>query len=150
MDWHQQLWLGPDADAPTSEVTATITDGTLRYVWRYKGAEQQGVLTPAADGARWQDSWHQGSEVEARNVPAFGALVCVVDDYGPSDEPWHWRIGVCQRPDGTLVVQMTNITPWGEEARAVQMELPADQDPRIFLIFLCSIPASRNTPLIAR
>jgi hypothetical protein len=41
--------------------------------------------------------------------------------YGP-DRDWGWRIGLSLRaPTGELVLRMTNIAPWGEEARAVRM-----------------------------
>jgi hypothetical protein len=42
-------------------------------------------------------------------------------EYGP-DADWRWRIALTLRaPTDELVLQMTNIAPWGEEARAVRM-----------------------------
>jgi len=35
--------------------------------------------------------------------------------------PWGWRVAVAHRPSGELVLQMTNIKPWGEDGRAVRM-----------------------------
>ena len=41
---------------------------------------------------------------------------------------WGWRLRVCLRTMGPerLVLQMTNVTPWGEEARAVRMTCERD------------------------
>jgi len=52
-------------------------------------------------------------------VPGTRAVLCVEGSYM---ETWGWRIALCHRaPTGELVLQMTNIAPWGEEARAVRM-----------------------------
>ena len=43
-------------------------------------------------------------------------------EYQVGDEPnWVWCSILSKRPDGALVLQMTNIAPWGEEGRAVRM-----------------------------
>lgn len=34
---------------------------------------------------------------------------------------WGWQSKLSERPDGTLVLQMTNFAPWGEEGRAARM-----------------------------
>jgi len=42
--------------------------------------------------------------------------------YDVLDNPsWGWQSKLSERPDGCLILQMTNITPWGEEERAVRM-----------------------------
>ena len=47
-----------------------------------------------------------------------GLTICT---RGPQAE-WRWRIGLSVRePSGELVLQMTNVAPWGEETRAVRM-----------------------------
>ena len=52
-------------------------------------------------------------------VAAAGAAVLSA---GAGEGPdWGWRTSVAQRPSGELVLQMTNIAPWGERARAVRM-----------------------------
>ena len=52
-------------------------------------------------------------------MPSTWALATVQYTYM---ENWGWRINLCFRePTGELVLQMTNIAPWGEEARAVRM-----------------------------
>jgi hypothetical protein len=40
--------------------------------------------------------------------------------WGP-ERDWGWRIGLYLRPTDELALQMTVITPWGEEGRAVRM-----------------------------
>jgi hypothetical protein len=39
----------------------------------------------------------------------------------PSTLSWGWESKLTERPDDSLVLQMTNIAPWGEEDRAVRM-----------------------------
>ena len=50
------------------------------------------------------------------------ALFTVQGTYGAGEGPdWGWRSQLSVRPlgAGQLVLQMTNIAPWGEETRAV-------------------------------
>ena len=72
-------------------------------------------------GAEFRDSWHQPEPMPCDHVDGTRALVEVRGRYG-ADLDWGWRIGLCLRaPTGELVLQMTNVAPWGEEARAVRM-----------------------------
>ena len=54
------------------------------------------------------------------------ALFDLLGSYGDGGPRWGWRMMLSLRPpfEGapeSLVLQMTNIAPWGEEARAVRM-----------------------------
>jgi hypothetical protein len=55
-------------------------------------------------------------------VASSWSIVDVEGTYSAGDgTDWAWRISLSQRPGGELVLQMTNITPWGERGRAVRM-----------------------------
>ena len=94
----------------------------LRYTWSYEGQPQEGRFTFEADGASWTDSWHQPEPARCVAVPEAWGLFTVTYTYEvPSNPPWGWRTTLSERPDGNLVLQMTNLAPWGEEGRAVPM-----------------------------
>lgn len=137
-DWAgpAELWLDPTGyDANKSDATLSVEPDGLVYTWSYEGREHRGELRRDDQGLRWKDSWHQPEFVALEPVPRRGSLVAAAYSYPAGSGPdWHWGIKLSQRPDGTLVLQMTNIAPWGEEARAVRMILalvasePADQE----------------------
>ncbi|MBI5538394.1 MAG: hypothetical protein HY898_37065 [Deltaproteobacteria bacterium] len=119
-----ELWLDPDSnDAFVSDCTMRIEPGAIRYTWSHEGKPQHGTLTLRAGGADFTDTFH--SQVPMACVAAAGSwgLVDVVGTYTAGDgPPWGWRITVTRRPEPEqLVLQMTNIMPWGEHERAVRM-----------------------------
>ena len=119
-----ELWLDPLGDhVVTSSCTASVTSNGLTYTWSHEGNTQTGKVTLGDDGATFVDSWHQPEAMACRQVPDTPGLFQVQGRYGP-DLDWGWRIAlVFREPTGELVLQMTNIAPWGEEARAVRMTL---------------------------
>jgi len=121
-----ELWLDPLGDDVTrSECTASIAANVLRYTWSHDGTLQEGRVEVGASGAEFVDSWHQPEPMACRNVVDAAGLFQVQGAYGP-DRDWGWRIALtCREPTGELVLQMTNIAPWGEEARAVRMTFGA-------------------------
>lgn len=116
-----ELWLDPlGDDAQRSDCTLSVDAGVVRYTWSHEGKLHQGSIGLDADGAKFTDSWHQPEPMRCR-VLAAGGLFQLQGAYGPAAD-WGWRIGLSLRaPTGELVLQMTNIAPWGEEARAVRM-----------------------------
>ncbi|HUU33653.1 MAG TPA: hypothetical protein VMW48_06290 [Vicinamibacterales bacterium] len=114
------LWKDPLGDvAQVSDCTMAIDDGVLRYTWVYEGTAQEGWLRCRADGAEFHDSWHQNEPVACAPVTDSTAIVTVRYTYL---ENWGWRISLCHRgATDELVLQMTNVAPWGEEARAARM-----------------------------
>jgi hypothetical protein len=73
------------------------------------------------DGADFIDSWHQPLPMLCRRVDHAWGLFQVQGEYG-AESDWGWRVGLSLRNlTNELVLQMTNIAPWGEEARAVRM-----------------------------
>lgn len=117
-----ELWLDPLGDsAQRSECTVAVEENTVRYTWVYDGRPQQGKITLDDSGAVFIDTWHQPEPMACTRVPEARGLFQVQGAYGP-DANWGWRLTLCQRqPSGELILQMTNIAPWGEETRAVRM-----------------------------
>lgn len=119
-----ELWLDPlGNEAKTSDCTIAIDQGVVSYTWSYEGKPQQGKLEVRDDGADFSDSWHQPEPMPCTAVGGSRALLEVLGSYGAGGGPdWGWRTAVAKRePTGELILQMTNIAPWGEEARAVRM-----------------------------
>ncbi len=117
-----ELWLEPGSPALTSDATMRVDGNTVTYTWSYEGKPQQGELVIDAEGATWRDSWHQGGGVRLVAMKPWGALFRGGYSYPAGDGPdWHWTMSLFQRPDGSLVLAMTNVTSWGEEAPAVRL-----------------------------
>jgi len=118
-----ELWLDPlGNEAKLSECSITVSDDALSYSWSYEGDPQQGRLELRNDGATWTDSWHSPEPMTCTAVPGSAASIDVMGSYAAGQGPaWGWRTTVSLRPTGELVLQMTNITPWGEHGRAVRM-----------------------------
>ena len=116
-----ELWLDPlGNEVEVSKCTLQVVDAGIQYTWVYKDKEHQGSIELSAAGAQFTDSWHQPESMTCRRLEGRG-LFQVEGTYGP-DNDWGWRIGFCMRaPTGEVVLQMTNIAPWGEVARAVRI-----------------------------
>lgn len=117
-----KLWLEPGTPVKTGPIAATLDGDVLTWRWEMGEKVYEGMLDMAA--ARWRDGFHQQdvASIDASG-PTFGARFAAAYAYGPPEAPWAWRIRVCDRPSGELVVQMDNITPWGEHAPAVEWVL---------------------------
>ncbi|MDD9970020.1 MAG: hypothetical protein OXR73_27490 [Myxococcales bacterium] len=117
-----ELWVDPLGDqVERSECTLAVEDGSVRYTWSREGKDQQGSVAVRADAAEFEDSWHQPQPMRCRLLEEAWGLFQAEGRYGPEGD-WGWRIALCFRvPTSELVLQMTNIAPWGEEARAVRM-----------------------------
>jgi hypothetical protein len=118
-----ELWLDPLGNqADLSDCTIEIADGVVRYTWSYDGKPHQGSYTLVDGGADWTDTWHQTSVMKCRTIPEAWGLFAVAGTYAaPSGPDWGWRSVLSLRDGGELVLQMTNVTPWGEDGRAVRM-----------------------------
>lgn len=117
-----ELWLDPLGDnVVRCDCTMAVDDGVVSYTWSYEGEAHQGSITLSEDGADFTDSWHQPEPMTCRRLPDAWGLFQVQGEYG-AESDWGWRIGLSLRtPTDELVLQMTNIAPWGEEVRAVRM-----------------------------
>ena len=118
-----ELWLDPNGDtAHRYECAMAISANAISYTWSHEGKPHQGTVTIAARGATWSDSFHQPQTMECFDVPNAWGLFSLHYAYAaPGSPDWGWRTTLSHRPSGALVLQMTNITPWGEEGRAVRM-----------------------------
>lgn len=120
---HGELWLDPEGNqADLYECQLQVKNDVISYNWTYEGEAKKGSFTFNENGAIWVDSWHQSNAATCINVADTWGLFTVKSTYEvPSYSNWGWQSKLSERPDGTLVLQMTNIAPWGEEGRAVQM-----------------------------
>ncbi len=118
-----ELWLDPEGnDAALSECSLEVNSTGLSYSWSYEGELKTGAMMLMEEDASWVDSWHQSEQVKCHYLGGMLGLVTIEYSYpAPPGPDWGWRINLSQRPDDSLVLQMTNITPWGEEGRAVRM-----------------------------
>jgi len=123
-----QLWLDPLGDSgQVGECTMSLSAVGVEYTWAYEGVPHRGSVVLAAGSAEFRDTWHQPDPMECRYLPDSRGLFCVLGSYGPEGD-WGWRMTLSLRPhSGELVLQMTNIAPWGEEARAVRMVCVPEQ-----------------------
>jgi hypothetical protein len=113
-----RLWLEADAPPDESGSTATLIGGRLHWTWSFGGAPKAGWIDPA--DLTWADSFHQPEPKPLRPMPRPGALLSGDYTYpAPEGPDWGWQVVLSQRPDGALVLQMTNLCPWGESAPAV-------------------------------
>lgn len=118
-----ELWLDPNGnDVDVSECILAIESRVLTYTWAYEGETKTGSFIFNDASATWTDSWHQPEPVRCQYLSNAWGLFTVEYSYSvPSGPDWGWRSKLSQRPDDSLVLQMTNIAPWGEEGRAVRM-----------------------------
>lgn len=123
-----ELWLDPEGNAAQLyECALKIEQDAVNYSWEYDKDTKRGSYTFNDDGATWQDSWHQKNLIQGFYVPKAWGIFTVSHEYQVPDNPnWGWRSKLSERPDGSLVLQMSNITPWGEEGRAVRMVFHRD------------------------
>lgn len=120
-----ELWLDPAGnEAILCDCTIEVSANEVLYQWSYEGKPQTGRITSRSGetaGADFTDTWHSPSPMVMVPAAQHWALVDVFGTYTADGPPWGWRIHLSRRPDAELVLQMTNVTPWGEEARAVRM-----------------------------
>jgi len=96
----------------------------LTYTWTHDAEEQDGTILVASDesgiaSAGWSDSWHQSSAVMALKGEAR-ATVNLNGHYSVEGHPdWGWRIQLSMS-GSSLVLEMFNISPEGEEEWAVR------------------------------
>ena len=118
-----ELWLDPEGNnAEKFNCELKVEADVLYYSWSYENEIKKGSFTFNESGAAWKDSWHQKKPVQCLHVPDALGIFTIHYSYSVPDNPnWGWQSKLSERPDGSLVLQMTNITPWGEDGRAVRM-----------------------------
>lgn len=94
----------------------------LRYTWQHEGKTHQGEFLFGDGALSWSDTWHQPKPTRCSPITGAWGLFAVAYTYSaPGSPDWSWRMVLSERPSGEMVLQMTNIAPWGEEARAARM-----------------------------
>lgn len=119
-----ELWLDPLGNtAEQSACTLSVESDAVRYSWSHQGKSHQGVLAWTDAGAVFTDSFHYPGKMDCLDVPDSWALLDVCGNYAAGEGPeWGWRLTLSSRePTGELVLQMTNVCPWGEHGRAMRM-----------------------------
>jgi hypothetical protein len=130
--WEGQstLYLDPDQDGDTQPSTVEVTPAAngkallVNYVWHVDDAPERGTMLverdPKQPGCRaaWVDSWHQNQVM----MVLTGSIPDAVDMYGKYQAEgwpeWGWRIRL-EANEGRFRLLMWNITPEGQEGRAV-------------------------------
>lgn len=126
---NHELWLDGLGDAAeTGPCSMAIAADRVCYTWQHHGTQHSGEFAVTAEGARWSDTFHQPTPVACPGKAGARGILALEYSYpAPPGPDWDWRIVLAQRPGGELVLQMTNIAPWGEEARAVRMVFTRDR-----------------------
>lgn len=117
-----ELWLDPAGnDAILYDCEMNIEKDVCHYCWIYEGEKQQGSYTFKEGLNTWTDTWHQPDSSQCKLTDDWGIFTLKHEYEVPENPTWGWMSRLSERPDGTLVLQMTNIAPWGEDGRAVRM-----------------------------
>jgi hypothetical protein len=124
-----ELWLDPAGNsAEVYGCEMSIRKESISYCWTYDNEIKQGKFIFSTSGVTWVDSWHQETAVQCSVMPQSWGIFTLYHEYQvPGNAAWAWRTTLSARPDGSLVLQMTNIAPWGEEGRAVRMVFTRQQ-----------------------
>lgn len=125
-------WLPDPQNVQSSESTLTIAlpsnqaYTTLHYTWQQEGESQTGTIILTLDPennqshAAWLDSWHM--PFPFMDCTGTADPVSFTGSYSGGEETWHWRIELEISDEDVLLLQMTNITPDGQEEWAVRAE----------------------------
>ena len=131
---YTRVWLTPGVLADESEVTATVTeflDGRFALHEYYGSFDDEPMKGAAVYGRNWQtekpealwtDSFHQADGWMACSHCGAEDEFTVLGHYGDGHggPEWGWRTTITMPDTDTLIITMHNITPTGEEAKAVE------------------------------
>ncbi len=126
-----RTWLGPDP--VHSDITATterVLEGkSTRIAYRstVTGKRADGwmilgedIATPGRQCITWIDTFHTGSNVGNFAADESGTFH---GSYAAGDQVWRWRIEISAGEE--LRIEHFNISPAGEEDRAIEVILKA-------------------------
>lgn len=131
-----RVWFEPGKlgdEAPIRGAIRPILDGRFllhEYDSMCMGAPQQGlaIIGRCLDRDRyemaWIDSFHNGTAIMFCEGEHGALPVSVLGHYGGHDgsDPWGWRTTFELESADHLVITAWNITPQGEEAKAVEID----------------------------
>lgn len=129
-----QTWFEPDKLADTSDVHGEFTsvlDGKFlrhQYSGRLKEKPRSGEELLAFNSVTrlfqitWIDSFHMNYAIMISGGPATSAGFSVKGNYdvGEGHPPWGWRTDYELANDRELLITAYNISPEGEQAKAIQ------------------------------
>jgi len=133
----KRLWLMPEDPVRESEATASLElvagggFAAIRYTWSHEDRPHDGLLVvrlaeaPGDEDMVWVDSFHTGgSFMRFGGVESPATELVGQGTYAaPPGPDWGWRIALAAESLDGLRILMHNITPAGEESKAVQLEL---------------------------
>jgi len=137
-DWSgpTQTWFDPDGlpEECTTEASARLLLGgrwlRIDYRGEAMGKLHAGEMTLGfhRDAKQfemaWIDSFHTGSQIMSFAGPLRDdGEISVLGSYQAGAERWGWRTAYRLEAPGTLVVRAWNITPDGQEQRAIETRL---------------------------
>lgn len=131
-----QTWLDPsappDVTHTSAHIEALLGGRVVRasYTGIAAGKPHTGMFLLTFDEAEacfamaWIDSFHMGTGLMyARGAPTADGGISFLGSYAAGSERWGWRTVIRPVDASTLSVEATNISPEGQEFRAVETRL---------------------------
>ncbi len=132
-----RTWFEPGVLADESPIAARIRVlpdcpiALYEYETAVQGRPSHGVALMAFNrftggfDVAWADSFHMSTNLMVSRSETAGGRIDVLGSYADpgGGPPWGWRTTFDLDGTGTLIVTAYNITPDGQEARAVEARL---------------------------
>lgn len=130
-----RVWFQPDkppaSESPQQGSVRSVLDGRFllhECATSVDGKLQQGIallglhLEEKSFECAWIDTFHTGSAIMFSTAEAVSDPFAVLGSYGDGQggPRWGWRTEIAQPDIDTLLITMLNITPEGDEAKAVE------------------------------
>ncbi len=126
-----KVWFEPGSDPDVSACEGTLTpvlNGMFilhRYTGSLQGKPLEGLAIFGCSlgddklQCAWIDSFHNGTAIMFSERNNTSQPWSVLGHYG-SEPKWGWRTEINRSENGNVQIIMFNITPEGEEAKAVE------------------------------